>query len=133
MCGIAINVGLLQGHSEVAVSGTAAGFVKLAGCVAEISTGVCSLTPKRNAYFPVAVSEVAWEIIDQSEGLIAAQIHGTELKISGDSQAFQKLAAFLESLSCMSPRGHFHLDWFSNEDLLAPTASTMSFIFSVER
>ncbi|MBX0289516.1 hypothetical protein K3G63_03655 [Hymenobacter sp. HSC-4F20] len=133
MCEIAINVGLLQEYSEVDISGTAAGFVKLAGRLVKNSTGIFSLTLKRNAYFPVTISEVSLELVDQSEGLIDAQIHGTELKISGDSRAFQKLAAFLESLSCVPPGGHFHLDWFSDEDLLAPTTSTMSFIFSVER
>jgi hypothetical protein len=132
MCGIAINTSSLQGHSEIDISGKVADFTRFAKQLPDLSSGVVSLRQEPSPYFPMSMSQVIVEPVSQSEGLLTARIEGAGLRLSGDGQAFRKLADFLESLSTLSPGAHFHLDWFANDDWLAPATATMSFIFSLK-
>lgn len=129
---IAINVNSQQEYSEIDISGTAAEFANFTEHLAKLSTGVLSLKSHPNLYFPISMDQLLIELMDQSDGLLTAQIIGTDFKLSGDPQAFRKLIDFLKSLPNLSPEEHFHLDWFANEDLLAPSTSTMAFIFSMK-
>jgi hypothetical protein len=132
MCEIVINTSTQQGHSEVQISGTATGFAGLPNYLTDISARVYSLTRRPSAYYPVSISQLSLELVDQSNGLITAQINNAEFKLLGDASAFQKLADFLSSLLELRPGEHFHFDWFGNEYLLAPETATLSVIFSME-
>ncbi|TGD79765.1 hypothetical protein [Hymenobacter wooponensis] len=134
MSEIAINLSLQEAQYEIDLSGTAAQFASLVNRVNHLtkySPDVLSLRYKPSAY-PTAMRQLWLEQVDQSNGLITVQVNDIILKLLGNSQAFYKLTVFLESLSNLRPGEHFHLDWFSNEDLLAPTTASMSFIFSME-
>jgi hypothetical protein len=132
MCGIAINISSQQGHFEIDILGATADFASLTKQLTIPAAGVFPLKYKPNTHFPVPMSHLSIEPVGQSKGVITALIEGAELTLSGDAQAFQKLTAFLESLSTLSPGEHFHLDWFANEDLLAPVTANMSFTFSIK-
>ncbi|MBO2012933.1 hypothetical protein [Hymenobacter negativus] len=70
--------------------------------------------------------------MEQSNGVITVRIDRAALKLSGDAQAFRKLAEFVENVSTLDAGGHVHLDWFANTDLLAQATETMSFVFYIE-
>lgn len=80
----------------------------------------------------LCLHQVLIEPMSQSDGVVTVLLEEKALKLSGDAQAFQKLRAFLLSLSNLAAGEHFHLDWFANEDLLAPSTANMSFVFSLE-
>ena len=132
MSKIAINISLQQEHFEIDISGNAAGFANLTDYLSRSPTGVFPLKSSPNTYFPMSIKILSTKLVEQSKGLVTAQVSDAELRLMGDPKAFLKLGAFLESLQNLSPGEHFHLDWFSNEDLLAPNTSNMSFIFSIE-
>jgi hypothetical protein len=129
---IAINVNSQQGYHEINISGTAVEFANLAEYLTNLSTGVLSLKNDSNPFFPISMDQLLIELVDQSDGRITAQVTDKDFKLLGDTQAFRKLIDFLESLPNLSPGEHFHLDWFANEDLLAPSTSNMTFIFSMK-
>ena len=135
MCELSINVcslqGEFEGHTEIDISGTSADFLSFSNCLIEFSTKGFSLRQRPAIHYPKSLHHLSLELIDQSNQLITMQVEGVDFKITGDLEAFQKLSSFLESLSSLSPGEHFHLDWFADEDLLAPATSTSSFIFSV--
>jgi hypothetical protein len=110
MCGIAINISSQQGHFEIDILGATADFASLTKQLTIPAAGVFPLKYKPNKHFPVPMSHLSIEPVGQSKGVITALIEGAEFMLSGDAQAFQKLTAFLESLSTLSPGEHFHLD-----------------------
>ncbi|MBT9395500.1 hypothetical protein KLP40_20210 [Hymenobacter sp. NST-14] len=135
MCELSVNVcslqGEFEGHTEIDISGTSADFLRFSYCLSEFPTKGFSLRQKPNIYYPKSLHHLSLDLVDQSNRLITMQVEGVDFKITGDLEAFQKLSSFLESLSNLSPGEHFHLDWFADEDLLAPATNTLSFIFSV--
>ncbi|WBO84177.1 hypothetical protein [Hymenobacter yonginensis] len=135
MCELSINVsslkGEFEGHTEIDISGTTADFLSFSYCLTEFPTKEFSLRQRPTIYYPISLHHLSLELVDQSNQLITMQIEGVGFKITGDLEAFQKLRSFLESLSNLRPGEHFHLDWFADEDLLAPATTISSFIFSV--
>jgi hypothetical protein len=132
MCDIAINTNLFQDEYELAISGTRAEFTHVTKQLKDLSEGAFALKYKPDKYYPLPIHQVLIAPISQSDGVVTVLIEEKALKLSGDAQAFQKLSAFLLSLSNLAAGEHFHLDWFANEDLLAPTTANMSFVFSLE-
>jgi hypothetical protein len=132
MCEIAINTNLHKEQVEVEISGTCAGFATVTQQLVKLSTGVFTIKNMPNRYYPTQISRLSLETVVQSSGVITALVDGADFKLSGDVQAFRKLTDFLASLSSLSPGEHFHLDWFANEDLLAPATADMSFVFLIE-
>jgi hypothetical protein len=132
MCPIAINVSSHQEHTEVDISGTHVDFASVTKQLTDLSTGMFPLKHLPNRYYPVPLSRLSIELLPHSNGVITALTEGAEFRLSGDAQAFQKLTVFLESLSNLPVGEHFHLDWFGNEDLLAPATADMAFVFSIE-
>ena len=130
---IAINVSMQKEYFEIDISGNAVEFASFTNYLSKRPTDIFPLKSKPNAYFPKSMKSLSTELLEQSDGLIAVQIVNNDFRIIGDSQAFLKLVDFLESLPNLSPGEHFHLDWFSNESLLAPSTSNMSFIFFMEK
>jgi hypothetical protein len=134
MCEIAINTGPHREDSEIeiAILGSCAEYASVSKNLNDLPTGVFPLKHKPNKYYPLTISKVSIERMDQSNGVIAVQIDGAELRLSGDSQAFRKLTEFLANVSTLDAGGHVHLDYFGNPDLLAPATDNMSFVFSIE-
>ncbi|TGE20988.1 Imm32 family immunity protein [Hymenobacter metallicola] len=132
MCEIAINTSVCQGEYEIDISGTSAEFADVTKQLKALSRGVFPLKHQPNTYHPVAMRQVVIEPVGHSNGVVTAQIEGAEFTLSGDAEAFRKLSAFLTSLSNLSAGEHWHLDWFANDDLLAPATAHMAFVFSIE-
>ncbi|WP_139252460.1 hypothetical protein [Hymenobacter psychrotolerans] len=132
---LSINVCSLQeefeGHTEIDISGTSADFLSFSCCLTEFPAKGFSLRQRPTIHYPTSLHYLSLELVDQSNKLITMQVEGLDFKITGDLDAFQKLRSFLESLSNLRPGEHFHLDWFADEDLLAPATDTLSFTFSV--
>lgn len=132
MCEIAIKTSLHQGEYEIGIWGTRAEFANLTKPFTGLSRRVFLLKLLPEPYYPVPMQQVVVEPVVHSNGVVTVQIDGSEFTLSGDAQAFLKLTAFLESLSNLSIGEHWHLDWFDNEDLLAPATANMSFVFYIE-
>jgi hypothetical protein len=132
MLGITINVSMQHECYEIDISGTATEFARLPACLLKAPTNTFALENKTSPYFPVALRQVLLQVVDESQGLLTAQISDAKLKLSGDALAVQRLNGFLSSLQNLRPGEHFHLDLFGNEDWLSPATSAMSFIFSIE-
>jgi len=132
MSEIAINISEPQEGVEINISGNASAFTALADHLSKNTTSILLLKSEPNAYFPRKMEFLSTVLLEQSNGLITVQVIDAEFRLVGDSQAFQKLGSFLESLENLIPGEHFHLDWFANGDLLAPDTADMSFIFWME-
>lgn len=132
MIGIAINVSSNQEYFEIDISGNNIEFTSFTKQLSKNQTGVITLKFEPDNYFPKSIKFLSTALLEDSDGLITAQVIDDEFKLSGDSLAFQKLINFLESVPNLSPGEHFHLDQFDHEDLLAPITSNMSFVFSMK-
>lgn len=132
MIGVAINIGVHAESFEIDISGNAIDFVDFAKQLSQNLPGVISLRNNPSDYFLKSIKLLSTKLLEDSKGLITVEITDDELRFSGDLLAFKKLIDFLDSVPNLSPGEHYHLDQFDHEDLLDPTTSNMSFIFSME-
>jgi hypothetical protein len=132
MCEISINASSQEEDYEINISGTCAEFANAKKQLNGLTGGVFALKHRLETYCPLSIRHVVIEPVGHSNSVVTAVIEEEAFKLSGDAHAFRKLSEFLASLSNLSAGEHFHLDWFANADMLAPTTANMSFIFFIE-
>jgi hypothetical protein len=125
---VAVNVKSHNNYYEIEVVATTAGFYEMADSIINHPSDKFALVKIPSDFYPASKENIVARYRSDSNGLISVQLSGSDLVFLGDKTAFSKLAEFIKSCNNIPVNGHFHLDWFSNEDLL--TESNHSFVFS---
>ena len=125
---VAVNVKSHNNYFGIEVMATTAGFYKIADSIINHPSDKFALVKIPSDLYPATKENIVTHYLSDSNGLISVQLSGSDLVFLGDEKAFDKLAEFIKSCNNIPEDGHFHLDSFSNENLL--TESDHSFVFS---